>query len=70
MLILRAPKKVIPLIYKEITIVVFACIIGLGVNATRLMAMKEYADASTRGKTELTIEVDGSSKKVTDLVKK
>jgi hypothetical protein len=66
MLILRAPKKVIPLIYKEITIVVFACIIGLGVNATRLMAMKEYADASTRGKTELTIEVDGSSKKVTD----
>ena len=50
---------------KQTAIILFAMILGLGVNATRLLAMKEYADASTRGKTELTIEPDGSSKKVT-----
>lgn len=51
---------------KQVFIIVFASILGLGVNSTRLMAMKEYADFSTRGKSELTIEVDGSPKKVTE----
>lgn len=50
---------------KQSAVILFAMILGLGVNSTRLMAMKEYADASTRGKTELTIEPDGSPKKVT-----
>jgi len=50
---------------KQSVVILFAMILGLGVNATRLMAMKEYADASTRGKTALTIEPDGSPKKVT-----
>ncbi len=57
-------KLYIPFV-KQAAIIVFAMIIGLGANATRLMAMKEYADNSTRGKTELTIEPDGSPKKVT-----
>ena len=50
---------------KQSAIIIFAMVLGLGVNSTRLMAMKEYADNSTRGKTELTIEPDGSPKKVT-----
>jgi hypothetical protein len=57
-------KAYIPFI-KQSAVILFAMILGLGVNATRLMAMKEYADASTRGKTELTIAPDGSQKKVT-----
>lgn len=51
---------------KQVVVIVFASVLGLGVNSTRLMAMKEYADFSTRGKSELTIEVDGSPKKVTE----
>jgi hypothetical protein len=57
-------KAYVPFI-KQSAVILFAMILGLGVNATRLMAMKEYADASTRGKTELTIAPDGSQKKVT-----
>lgn len=57
-------KVYVPFI-KQSAIILFAMILGLGVNSTRLMAMKEYADASTRGKTELMIEPDGSLKKVT-----
>ena len=58
-------KAYVPFI-KQSVVILFAMILGLGVNSTRLMAMKEYADASTRGKTELTIEPDGSVKKVTE----
>ena len=57
-------KVYVPFI-KQSAIIIFAMVLGLGVNSTRLMAMKEYADYSTRGKTELTIEPDGSPKKVT-----
>lgn len=39
-----------------------AVIIAVGVNATSLMATKEYADFSTRGKSELTFNTDGSKK--------
>ncbi|WP_347173868.1 YfhO family protein [Polaribacter uvawellassae] len=58
-------KSYVPFI-KQSVIIVFAMILGLGVNATRLLAMKEYASFSTRGKTELTIEPNGSPKQVTD----
>jgi len=54
-----------PEFFKQIAIIIFASVLGLGVNSSRLMAMKEYAGHSTRGKTELTIEADGSPKKVT-----
>ena len=43
-------------------IVVVAVLIGIGANSPRLMAMKEYADQSTRGTSELTINSDGSQK--------
>lgn len=41
---------------------IIALILAVGVNATSLMATKEYADFSTRGKSELTYNVDGSKK--------
>src|SRR5690554_5910844 len=37
-------------------------IIAIGLNATNILATKEYADTSTRGKTELTINADGTPK--------
>ncbi len=40
-----------------------AVVIGIGVNATRLASMKEYATYSTRGNSELTFNPDGSPKK-------
>ena len=39
-----------------------AIIIAVGVNATNLMATKEYTDFSTRGKSELTFNTDGTKK--------
>ena len=39
-----------------------ALIFALGANATSLLATKEYADFSTRGKSELTRNPDGSKK--------
>lgn len=49
---------------KQSVIVLFAVFIGLGMNAPRLMATKEYAEFSTRGKSELTINPDGTQKEV------
>ncbi len=49
---------------KQSAIVLFAVFIGLGMNAPRLMATKEYAEFSTRGKSELTINPDGTQKEV------
>ena len=39
-----------------------ALILALGANATSILATKEYADFSTRGKSELTLNPDGSKK--------
>ena len=57
-------KKTLPRFLKNIAIISVAFVLAIGVNATRLMATKEYADFSTRGKTELTINADGTPKKV------
>ena len=48
------------LFFKHIVIVFTACFLGLSVNATRLLSTKEYANQSTRSKSELTINPDGS----------
>ncbi len=55
----------LPLFIKQAAVIIAAVVLGVGANAPRLMAMKEYADHSTRGKSELTINLDGSAKKVT-----
>lgn len=55
-------KKLI-LFFKQVAIIAVAFIIGVGVNSSRLMATKEYADYSIRGKSELTIDTEGKPKR-------
>ncbi|MGV6845191.1 MAG: YfhO family protein [Lutibacter sp.] len=49
--------------FKSTILIVSALILAFGMNATRLMATKEFAQHSTRGPSELTINADGSAKK-------
>lgn len=49
----------------SVGILLVAVTLGIGANATGLMATKEYADWSTRGKSELTITPDGATKEDT-----
>jgi hypothetical protein len=44
---------------------VLALILAIGVNASNLLATKEYADFSMRGKSELTFNADGSKNTTT-----
>ncbi|SEC89839.1 membrane protein YfhO [Tenacibaculum sp. MAR_2009_124] len=55
-------NKELPLFVKKTVLVLAACFLGISVNSTRLLATKEYAAESTRGKSELTIHPDGSPK--------
>lgn len=54
--------KTIPVFLKQASILIAAMLIGVGANSARLMAMKQYGDYSTRGKSELTINPDGTPK--------
>ncbi len=54
--------KSISVFIKQVSVLLVAVIIGVSVNATRLLSMKQYADFSTRGKSELTINPDGTPK--------
>ncbi|MDO6471893.1 YfhO family protein [Maribacter sp. 1_MG-2023] len=51
--------------FASVGLLVLAVTLGIAANATGLMATKEYADWSTRGKSELTINPDGSPKEDT-----
>ena len=55
-------QKEIPHFVKSVGILVVAVILAVGTNATHLMATSEYSKESTRGKSELTINADGSLK--------
>ncbi|MGO3182041.1 MAG: YfhO family protein [Aequorivita sp.] len=55
-------KKLLPHYFKAVGIMAIAVLIAVGLNATNILATKEYADTSTRGKTELTINADGTPK--------
>lgn len=55
-------KKMLPHYFKALGVMVVAVVFALGLNATNILATKEYADTSTRGKSELTINADGSPK--------
>lgn len=59
-------EKQLPSFIKSIGILIVAVILSVGVNATSLLATKEYAKYSTRGKSELTINPDGSTKKASN----
>ncbi|MCF6346765.1 MAG: YfhO family protein [Flavobacteriaceae bacterium] len=55
-------EKTILTYFKSIAIMVVAVILAVGVNATSLLATKEYANESTRSKSELTITPEGKQK--------
>ena len=61
-LIYAIKEKQIKHFFISVGILLVAVTLGIAANATGLMATKEYADWSTRGKTELTINPDGSPK--------
>ena len=55
-------EKTIIVFFKSVAVLMVAVILAVGVNATPLMATKEYAKESTRSKSELTITPDGQPK--------
>ena len=55
-------EKILPVFIKQSIVIIAAVLLGIGANSSRLMAMKEYGDYSTRGKSELTINPDGTKK--------
>jgi len=55
-------EKTIPHFFKSVSILVVAVILAVGMNATSLLATQEYAQESTRSKSELTITPDGNAK--------
>ncbi|WP_460219034.1 YfhO family protein [Psychroserpens sp. MEBiC05023] len=58
-------KQMLPHFFKSVGMMIVALVLALGLNATNIMATQEYVKESTRGKSELTINPDGSSKEVT-----
>lgn len=58
-------KKLLPHYFKSVGLMVIAVILSVGLNATNIMATQEYVKESTRGKSELTINADGTPKEVT-----
>ena len=63
-LIQAIKDKELPDFSKQVGLLLAAVILAVGVNATSLLATKEYADHSTRSKSELTINPDGSPKEI------
>ena len=55
-------EKELPHFVKSVLILTGAVILAVGVNATSLLATKEYASNSTRSKSELTITPQGTPK--------
>ncbi len=51
--------------FTAVGVLLIAVLLGVATNATALLATKEYADWSTRGKTELTLKPNGEAKKNT-----
>ncbi|MEJ6791386.1 MAG: YfhO family protein [Lacinutrix sp.] len=56
-------KKIVPHFFKSIGVLLAAVILAIGLNATNIMATQEYVKESTRSKSELTINPDGSPRK-------
>ncbi len=58
-------KKKLKHYFISVGLLIVAVVLGVSANATSLMATKEYADWSTRGKSALTINPDGTSREKT-----
>ncbi|WP_431160246.1 YfhO family protein [Flagellimonas beolgyonensis] len=61
-LIYAIKEKELKHFFVSVGILVLAVVLSIAANATSLMATKEYADWSTRGTSELTVNPDGSPK--------
>ncbi len=59
-------KKILKHFFLTVGLLFLAVTLGIAANATALMATKEYADWSSRGKSEITINPDGSPKENPD----
>ena len=57
-------KKKLTHFFASVAILLAAVLLGIATNATGILATKEYADWSTRGKSELTINPDGTEKEI------
>ncbi len=57
-------KKKLKHFFASVGILLAAVLLGIATNATGILATKEYADWSTRGKSELTINPDGTEKEI------
>ena len=55
-------KKQLPQFFKTVGLLLIAVILSIGLNATNILATQDYVIESTRGKSELTINPDGSPK--------
>lgn len=58
-------KKLLPHYFKSVGLLVMAVILALGLNATNMLANQQYVKESVRGKSELSINPDGTPKEVT-----
>ncbi len=63
-------RKTLKEYFTAVGLLLVAVGLGIAANATSLMATKEYADWSTRGKSVLTINPDGSNRENTDGLEK
>lgn len=59
-------KKELKHFFTSVAIMAVAVVLSIGLNATNIMATSEYAKASTRSKSELTINADGTTKIAND----
>ncbi len=58
-------KKALAHYFKSVGILIIAVVLAIGLNATNILATQEYVKESTRGKSELTINPDGTPKEIT-----
>lgn len=58
-LIKAVQDKTVPTFSKQVGLAIVAVVLAVGVNATSLLATKEYASHSTRSASELTVNPDG-----------
>lgn len=59
-------KKELKRFFISVGVLIPTVFIAVGLNATNIMATQEYVKQSTRSKSELTINPDGSSKAISD----
>lgn len=59
-------NKLLPHFFKSVGLLLAAVVLSIGLNATNILATQEYVKESTRGKSELTINADGSPKEITN----